>query len=351
VRDLQTSFVVEGQSIPAVDGVSLDIPRARTVALVGETGCGKSVAALSVMRLIPEPPGNIVGGKVLFRAGPDSDPIDLLLLPERKMREIRGNRIAMIFQEPLVSLNPVYTVGEQIVEAIELHQPLRGRAASAAAVEQLRRVGIPAPAERARDYPHQLSGGMRQRAMIAMALACEPALLIADEPTTALDVTIQRQILDLLRALQAETAMSVLIITHDLGVVAELADYVYVMYAGRIVEHATVGDLFAAPLHPYTQGLLRCLPRLSDRKERLDVIPGSVPSPGRLPAGCAFHPRCELTRARASGGDRQVVTLPSPDAGPVLKRCVGACEEEPSGVPALQEVTPGHFAACWEVRG
>ncbi len=334
--------------MPAVDGVSLSIPRGKTVALVGETGCGKSVTALSIMRLIPQPPGRIVGGRILFYYSQSADAVDLLQLSDRRMRDIRGNRIAMIFQEPVVSLNPVYSVGEQIVEAIELHQPLRGRAAFSAAVEMLRKVGIPAPKQRAYDYPHQMSGGMCQRVMIAMALACRPSLLIADEPTSALDVTIQLQILALLRALQAETRMSILIITHDLGVVAEIADYVYVMYAGRIVEHAAVEDLFAFPLHPYTQGLLRCMPRLFERKDRLDVIPGSVPDPSRMPSGCRFHPRCRLSSAHARQTGRPGVGVESAVDDPVLRRCVEPYDGEPSGVPPLRELRPGHFVACWE---
>jgi oligopeptide/dipeptide ABC transporter ATP-binding protein len=351
VRDLRTSFLDEAGVIPAVDGVSLRIPRGKTVALVGESGCGKSVTALSIMRLIPQPPGRIEAGQVLFAESHSDKPIDLLQLSDREMRKVRGNRIAMIFQEPLTSLNPVYSVGEQIVEAIELHQPLRGKAARSAAVEMLGKVGIPAPGQRVKDYPHQMSGGMRQRVMLAMALSCRPLLLIADEPTTALDVTIQLQILDLLRALQADTGMSVLMITHDLGVVAEVADYVYVMYAGRIVEHTPVNDLFAHPLHPYTQGLLRCTPRLFEGKERLEVIPGSVPDPSRMPAGCRFHPRCRLSSVRASEDGRAAVAVESAVGDPVLRRCIESYGDEPSGVPLLRELAPAHFVACWEVDG
>ncbi len=261
----------------------------------------------------------------------------------------------MIFQEPMTALNPVFSIGEQIVEAIELHQPLRGKGAWAETVELLRKVGITAAEKRVHDYPHQLSGGMRQRAMIAMALACRPALLIADEPTTALDVTIQSQILELLRSLQAETGMSVLLITHDLGVVAETADYVYVMYAGRIVEHAPTTEMFANPLHPYTQGLLRCTPRIGDRAERLAVIPGAVPDPSRFPSGCRFHPRCALSAERASATSRhsRCVGDAPYSAGSaanqhVLRRCVEEFEAEASGVPALREAATGHFVACWE---
>ncbi len=372
VRDLRTSFVTDAGVIPAVDGVSLSVPHGKTVALVGESGCGKSVTALSIMRLIPEPPGKNVGGQVLLdemrsdehahasvSMAPTSPPrtagdmprtgtTDLLHLSEKQMRQVRGARIAMIFQEPQVSLNPVYTIGEQIVEAIELHQPLRGKEAWAAAVEMLRRVGIPAPEQRAHDYPHQMSGGMSQRVMIAMALSCRPLLLIADEPTTALDVTIQLQILELLRSLQAETLMSILIITHDLGVVAEIADYVYVMYAGRIVEHASVRNLLTSPLHPYTQGLLRCTPRLSQRKTRLEVIPGQVPDPSDFPSGCRFHPRCRLCAERARQAGRHTVAARSEIGEVVLRRCVETFEHEPSGQPELCELRPDHFVACWE---
>ena len=362
IQELRTLFETDGGTIPAVDGVSLSIPRGKTVALVGESGCGKSVTALSILRLIPQPPGRIVGAGILFRESPAADPIDLLQLSDREMRSIRGNRIAMIFQEPMTALNPVYSIGEQIVEAVELHQGLRGKAAWATAIDALRRVGIPDAARRSHDYPHQLSGGIRQRVMIAMALSCKPSLLIADEPTTALDVTVQQQILDLLRTLKAESGMSILLITHDLGVVAEAADDVYVMYAGRIVEHGPVADVLAHPLHPYTQGLMRCTPRLSQRKERLEVIPGSVPDPRRLPSGCRFHPRCPLSadRARAGAcekgfshqrqGDRETVPVKSEISDAVLRRCVEEHDGEPSGLPTLRELKPGHFVACWEAE-
>ena len=365
VRNLRTAFVTDSAEFAAVDGVSLKIPRGRTVALVGESGCGKSVTALSIMRLIPRPPGRIVDGEILLSnvpgwhtqaegAGmPDSANaeqahIDLLQLTEKQMRGIRGRRIAMIFQDPLVSLNPVYTVGEQIVEAIELHQPLRGNDAWPAAVDMLRKVGIPAPHQRAYDYPHQMSGGMRQRAMIAMALSCKPSLLIADEPTTALDVTIQLQILELLRSLQADTGMSILLITHDLGVVAQIADYGYVMYAGRIVEHAPVRLLLGNPLHPYTKGLLRCMPRLAQRRERLEVIPGAVPDPADWPAGCRFHPRCRLSAERASDQSRAAIPIDSEVGDAVLRRCIETHPDEPSGHPELRELAPNHHVACWE---
>ena len=351
VQDLRTAFDTDAGPVPVVDGVSLRVPPGATVALVGESGCGKSVTALSIMRLIPEPPGRIANGRVLLADSPGGEPIDLLGLNERRMRAIRGNRIAMIFQEPFVSLNPVCSIGDQIVEAIELHQAQRGRAARAAAIEMLRRVRIPEPEQRMREYPHELSGGMCQRVMIAMALSCNPALLIADEPTTALDVTIQMQILKLLAELQAEYQMSILLITHDLGVVAQIADYVYIMYAGRIVEHAPVKALFAHPLHPYTEALLRCTPRLSERTDRLEPIPGSVPDPTRYPPGCRFHPRCCRSAERAHGVERARTAVKSDPARTVLKRCVERYAAEPSGVPKLHELTPGHFVACWESGG
>jgi oligopeptide transport system ATP-binding protein len=348
VRDLRTTFTVDGCVLPAVDGVSLVVPRGRTVALVGESGCGKSVASLSIMRLIPQPPGNITGGEILFRPAPGSPGLNLLDLAERDMRRIRGGRIAMIFQEPMTSLNPVYSVGSQIVEAIELHSALRGKKAWTTAVEMMRRVGVPAPERRARDYPHQLSGGLRQRVMIAMALSCNPALLIADEPTTALDVTVQAQILDLLRTLQNRTRMSVLLITHDLGVVAEIADYVYVMYAGRIVEHAPVADLFARPLHPYTRGLMACSSGLSRQTSRLPVIAGQVPDPVSYPSGCRFHPRCPLTAEGARVPDKASIAVESSLTGRVLRRCVEHHADETSGTPRLRELHRDHFVACWE---
>jgi peptide/nickel transport system ATP-binding protein/oligopeptide transport system ATP-binding protein len=318
VRDLKTYFYTHEGVATAVDGVSWSLQRGKMLAIVGESGCGKSVTALSLMRLIADPPGRIVGGQILFEGK------DLLELSEDEMRQIRGNRIAMIFQEPMSSLNPVYTVGYQIVEAVQLHQKLRGQAAWDVAVESLRQVGIPSPETRVYDYPHQMSGGMRQRVMIAMALSCNPSLLIADEPTTALDVTIQAQILALLRSLQEKRNMAVVLITHDLGVVAQVADEVCVMYASRIVERAGVRELFAHPLHPYTQGLFRSIPRLGELKARLDVIPGNVPNPLRFPPGCKFHPRC---------------VLGSQDA---------QCRSQE---PPLQEVKPGHWVACWKAEG
>ena len=288
LRHLVTAFETDEGYLRAVDDVSFDVFEGRTLGIVGESGCGKSVASLSIMRLIPSPPGIIESGEALF------DGRDLFHLTEAEMRSLRGNDISMIFQEPMTSLNPVYTVGSQIVEAIRLHRKMSRRAAKARAIELLDLVGIPAPAERVDSYPHTLSGGMRQRAMIAMALACEPRLLIADEPTTALDVTIQAQILDLLRQLQEELGMSIIFISHDLGVMAEFAHEIAVMYAGKIVEHAETRRLFAHPRHPYTRGLLRSLPSARNRRERLPTIRGIVPDLRILPAGCRFQDRCDL---------------------------------------------------------
>ncbi len=318
VEDLSVSFFTEDGTAHAVQGVGINIKRGETFALVGESGCGKSVTALSIMRLIPSPPGDIVGGRILFKGR------NLLELSEKRMRAIRGNKIAMVFQEPMTSLNPVYTVGEQIVEAIQLHQNKSVEQAWADAAEMLDRVGISDPQQRVLEYPHQMSGGMRQRVMIAMAISCEPSLLIADEPTTALDVTIQAQILDLLDELQKQNGMSILLITHDLGVVAERSDDVAVMYASRIVEVGDSTSLFAEPLHPYTQGLLRSLPRLGFKGDRLETIAGSVPDPLHFPSGCKFHPRCPV------GGDD--------------KRCQN---EEPQ----LRDIGSGRCVACWYARG
>ncbi len=288
LRHLVTAFDTDEGYLRAVDDVSLDVYPGKTLGIVGESGCGKSVTSLSILRLIPSPPGFIESGEALFEGR------DLFQLSESQMRGIRGNDISMIFQEPMTSLNPVYTVGSQIVEAIRLHQRVSRRAAKARAIELLDLVGIPAPSERIDSYPHTLSGGMRQRAMIAMALACEPRLLIADEPTTALDVTIQAQILDLLRSLQSELGMSIVFISHDLGVMAEFTHEIAVMYAGKIVEHAGTLDVFAAPRHPYTRGLLKSLPSQRNRGERLPTIPGIVPDLRALPAGCRFQERCDL---------------------------------------------------------
>ncbi len=293
IRNLRTQFSTEEGKFLAVEDVSFSIRPGSTLGVVGESGCGKSVTALSVMRLVADPPGRVVGGEILYRGR------NLLALPEDEMRRIRGNKISMIFQEPMTSLNPVFTVGEQIGEAIRLHQGLDRKAARARAIDMLRLVGIPAPEQRVDNHPHHMSGGMRQRVMIAMALSCNPDLLIADEPTTALDVTIQAQILDLIRKLQSERQMAVMLITHDLGVVAETCEDVVVMYAGRVVERAPVRNIFKCPAHPYTAGLLRSVPSFETvaaegaARERLRTIPGMVPSLRALPQGCRFRDRCD----------------------------------------------------------
>jgi peptide/nickel transport system ATP-binding protein len=312
LRALRTSFAGEAGEFPAVDGVSFSLAAGRTLGIVGESGSGKSVTALSIMGLVPSPPGRIAGGEVLFEG------VDLLTLDAAALGERRGNRLAMIFQEPMTSLNPAFTIGDQIAETIRRHRGVGKREARAETIEMLRRVRIPAPERRVDEYPHKLSGGMRQRAMIAMALACGPKLLIADEPTTALDVTIQAQILDLLRQLRDETGTAIMLITHDLGVVAELAQEVLVMYAGKVMERAPVAALFEAPQHPYTIGLLASIPRLEGEVRRLASIEGAVPSPVALPAGCRFHPRCPFA----------------------IERC--RSEE-----PPLAEIAPGQSVACW----
>jgi peptide/nickel transport system ATP-binding protein len=316
VEGLRTHFFTRDGVVRAVDGVSFSIQPGETLALVGESGCGKSVTSLSIMRLIASPPGRVVGGTIRF------DGRDLLALSEPEMRKVRGNEISMIFQEPMTSLNPVLTIGRQIAESLVLHRGMTRADAMARTVELLRLVNIPEPARRAAEYPHQMSGGMRQRVMIAMALACDPKLLIADEPTTALDVTIQAQILDLMRELQAKTGTAILLITHDLGVVAEMAQRVVVMYAGRKVEEAPVGELFAHPRHPYTRGLMNSMPRLGSSlgaRQRLQEIPGMVPSLREPLAGCAFAARCAYA--------------------------VEACR---TGVPPFDPKAPGHAVACWE---
>ena len=319
VDNLQTFFYTRAGLAKAVDGVSFTLDRGRTLAIVGKSGCGKSVTALSLMRLVANPPGRIVGGSVRL------DGVDLIGLDETAMRGIRGNHISMIFQEPMTSLNPVMTIGRQIGEALLLHQGMSQKAALTRAVEMLQLVGIPEPQQRAKEYPHQLSGGMRQRAMIAMALACNPKVLIADEPTSALDVTIQAQILDLIGKLQRELGTAVILITHDLGVVAETAERVIVMYAGRKVEEAKVDDLFAQPLHPYTRGLMNSIPRLAlmrreagPRVERLQEIPGIVPALSNLPKACTFAPRCAFADEKCRGE-----------------------------YPPYEEKKPDHWAACW----
>jgi len=311
VEDLRTYFRGDEGVAQAVDGVSFSILAGETLGVVGESGCGKSVTALSIMRLIESPPGFVAGGQVRFEGK------DLLALPPDEFRHVRGNQIAMIFQEPMTALNPVFTVGEQIAEAVRLHQGLDREGARRRAIEMLELVKIPSPESRVDDYPHQLSGGMRQRVMIAMAMSCDPALLIADEPTTALDVTVQAQILELIRELQVRSGTSVLLITHDLGVVAETADHVAVMYAGKVVEYATAEDLFGRPRHPYTIGLFRSLPDLAEPGERLHTIPGTVPSAFHFPSGCRYRTRCPIA----------------------TERC--ASEE-----PQLAPVTDGHTVAC-----
>jgi peptide/nickel transport system ATP-binding protein len=319
VADLRTYFFLRGGILKAVDGVSFALKPHETLAIVGESGCGKSMTALSLMRLIPDPPGRIVGGSVKL------DGRDLLALDERAMRGVRGKDISMIFQEPMTSLNPVMTIGNQIAEALLLHEGLSRPDALRRAVEILKLVRIPEPEQRLREYPHQLSGGMRQRVMIAMALACNPKVLLADEPTTALDVTIQAQILDIILDLQKKLGTAVILITHDLGVVAETAQRVIVMYAGRKVEEALVGELFARPLHPYTHGLMASIPRLElmrggtgETKRRLEEIKGIVPALTNLPSGCTFAPRCPFA--------------------------IDKCRRE---FPPYEEKRPGHWAACW----
>jgi len=376
IRDLTVSFETEAGRVPVVEDLSLSVPRGTTVALVGESGCGKSVTALSTVRLLPEPPARIESGEIFLAPAPASGEhggaalgrgtcdgdhttpgagwCDLLKLGERELRRIRGGRIAMVFQEPLTSLNPVMTAGEQIIEAIRLHRRVSKRDARDQTIQLLCDVGITEPAKRVDAYPHELSGGMRQRVMIAMALACEPDLLIADEPTTALDVTVQAQILELLRSLQRQRGLSVLLITHDLGVVAQVADEVYVMYAGHIVEHAATEELFAHPLHPYTLGLLACTPRVSGPGGgRLAVIDGTVPRPESKPSGCPFHPRCNLAQSLAGGDTQttcvtpQIITVDGPPAIRTLRRCVESYDGEPSGRPTLRETNPAHYVACW----
>ena len=294
INNLKTHFYAPGKVIPAVDGVSFTVNTGEILCVVGESGSGKSVTALSILRLLPTPQGRCVEGEIIF------DGQDLLKKSEKDMCAIRGNAISMVYQEPMTSLNPVFTIGMQIREALHIHKDISRRQADERAAHMLSLVGIPDPKARLKDYPHQLSGGMRQRVMIAMALCCEPRLLLADEPTTALDVTIQAQILDLMRNLKRDLGMTILFITHDLGVVAEMADRVIVMYAGRIVEEAPVKNLFAQPMHPYTEGLITCIPKLERTVSRLNVIAGMVPPPSDLPSGCRFHPRCPYVQPLCS---------------------------------------------------
>ena len=319
MRGLKTHFFTDDGRVPAVDGVSFDIKKGRTLGLVGESGSGKSVTSLSILRLIPQPPGEIIDGEIWFEGR------DLTDISIAEMRKIRGNDISMIFQEPMSSLNPVFTVGNQIVESILLHQDMTYKQAREYAVDMLDKVGIPAPGERIDEYPHQMSGGMKQRVMIAMALACKPKLLIADEPTTALDVTIQAQILELLNELQEEVGMSILFITHDLGVVAETCDDVAVIYGGRVAEYGDVNTVFEDPSHPYSIGLFNSLPQVETKTklrsdDRLYVIPGMVPRPQDFPSGCRFRDRCEFAT------------------------------DECTEIPPLEEVGEGHTSACWYSR-
>jgi peptide/nickel transport system ATP-binding protein len=316
VKNLKTYFFTDEGVVRAVDGVDLYINQGETLGIVGESGCGKSVTALSIMRLIPQPPGKIVEGQILYNG------LDLVTIPANKLRKIRGKEISMVFQEPMTSLNPVFTCGEQIAEALRLHEGLGRRDAMDKTVEMLKVVHIPNAERRVQEYPHQLSGGMRQRVMIAMALSCSPNLLIADEPTTALDVTIQAQILELLNELKTKLKMAVMLITHDMGVIAETAQRVVVMYAAKVAEEAPVGDLFKEPLHPYTQGLLRSIPRIdlaATEHLRLETIPGTVPTlRGDIAPGCRFAPRCPFVKS--------------------------VCTEQD---PVLKEVKPGHKVSCW----
>jgi len=313
VEDLRTHFNTDGGEFRAVDGISFSVDSGKTLGIVGESGCGKSVTSLTVMGLLPSRGARIAGGSIKFAGR------DLRGMAADDLRDLRGNRLAMIFQEPMTSLNPAFTIGDQIMEGLVRHKGLSAAQAREQAIEMLRKVKIPAPDKRIDDYPHQLSGGMRQRAMIAMALACGPELLIADEPTTALDVTVQAQILDLLRELQRDLGTAIMLISHDMGVIAEMADHVAVMYAGRIVEQAPVEMLFDAPQHPYTIGLLGSIPRLDHTKERLAAIEGSVPDPLDPPPGCRFNPRCPF-----------------------------ADDQCRAAAPSLREVVPGHAVACWK---
>lgn len=314
VKNLKTYFFTDDGVAKAVDDVSFNLDKGETLGLVGESGCGKSVSALSIMRLIPDPPGKVVGGEILFKG------TDILKLSEKEMQDVRGNDIGMIFQEPMTSLNPVFTCGDQIEEAVILHQKLSKSQAKEKAIEMLKLVGIPAPEQRYNEYPHQLSGGMRQRIMIAMALSCNPEILIADEPTTALDVTVQAQILELINKLQRELGMGVIMITHDLGVIAEVSTRVAVMYASKVAEYGNVDQIFYNPKHPYTIGLLNSIPKLNKNKEKLATIEGNVPAPTNYPKGCHFCTRCTFA----------------------IEKCW-------TEQPPLFQIEPGHTAACWRV--
>ncbi|MCL0089081.1 ABC transporter ATP-binding protein [Dehalococcoidia bacterium] len=318
VRDLKTYFYTDDGVVRAVDGVDFTIEPEKTLGVVGESGCGKSVTALSIMGLVQMPPGKIEAGEILYHRNGNVTELTNLNPKGKEYRSIRGNEIAMIFQEPMTSLNPVYTIGNQIMEAIILHQKVGKKEARERAVTMLEAVGIPLPRQRIDEYPHQLSGGMRQRAMIAMALSCNPSLLIADEPTTALDVTIEAQVLKLMHDLRGEFKTAMMLITHDLGVIASMADDVVVMYLGKIVEGSTVGNVFHNTKHPYTQGLMNSIPSLATKRDRLVPIEGVVPDPFEIPAGCGFEPRCPQS--------------------------MGICKRE---TPPLKEVVPGHRAACW----
>ena len=314
IAGLSTNFATPGGVVKAVDNLYLSVRKGRILGLVGESGCGKTITALSILNLVP-PPGTISSGKIYFEGR------DLLTLPFSEMRKIRGAKISMVFQEPMTALNPVFTVGNQISEALTTHQDLSSKDALDRTIDLLKSVGIPSPEKRVHEYPHQLSGGMRQRVVIAMAIACKPSVVLADEPTTALDVTIQAHILELLSTLQAEMGMAMVLVTHDLGLIAERAHEVAVMYAGRIIEQAPTAELFADPQHPYTRGLMASIPRPGDsRRARLRTIPGSVPRLSELPAGCTFQPRCDLKTPR--------------------------CETE----PRLVELRPGHLVRCWEAK-
>jgi peptide/nickel transport system ATP-binding protein/oligopeptide transport system ATP-binding protein len=315
ITDLKTYFYTHEGVVKAVNGVNLEVKKGQTLGIVGESGCGKSVTALSIMRLIPDPPGKIVEGQILFEC------VDLTKLSEKEMRKVRGKKISMIFQEPMTSLDPMFTIGHGIIEVLKLHQGIKKDLARQKAIEILRTVGFSDPEERIDVYPHELSGGMRQRAMIAMALACNPSLLIADEPTTALDVTIQAQILKLIDDLKEQFNTSVLLITHDLGVIAESCDNVVLMYAGYVVEKASVDTFFNNPLHPYAKGLMRSIPRLDVNRKKLDIIKGSVPNLFQIPSGCPFHPRCD--------------------------NCFKKCKKT---LPELNEIEPSHYVRCWYVE-